>query len=97
KTDMDLTRSMQMIYMSSSRERHTRSQRDWSSDVGSSDLPLHPFEDDGVGVPPAGPLRPPHRPQADAAGDRRRPRRAHPRRAGSRSEERSVGKEGRIL
>src|SRR5215469_5381115 len=32
------------VFFFSSRRRHTRSLRDWSSDVCSSDLPLHPGE-----------------------------------------------------
>src|SRR6266498_5127854 len=33
-----------VVFFFSSRRRHTRCGRDWSSDVCSSDLPLHPMQ-----------------------------------------------------
>src|SRR4030043_68957 len=40
------SRSMPYIFFFSSRRRHTRCSRDWSSDVCSSDLGVHFFLDD---------------------------------------------------
>src|SRR5699024_11645406 len=39
----DLFTSVHMFFFFSSRRRHTRSKRDWSSDVCSSDLPITPL------------------------------------------------------
>src|SRR5216683_6675805 len=45
-------RRVRFFFFFSSRRRHTRSDRDWSSDVCSSDLPLAaPFADRGAGCP----------------------------------------------
>src|SRR5437868_11892544 len=88
-----------IFFFFSSRRRHTRSKRDWSSDVCSSDLIINPFRrprrplewiDDARWVGAAAPSR--HRERsrrlarnvAGAAGG-----------LGYRSEERRVGKEGR--
>src|SRR5699024_11249790 len=81
-----------LFFFFSSRRRHTRSKRDWSSDVCSSDLPRWPW---------------PKRWPASAAGTRRRlpktcwpppapppPRWSLRPNALGRSEERRVGKEG---
>src|SRR5207249_7120321 len=79
------------LFFFSSRRRHTRSKRDWSSDVCSSDLQVAERL-----VGPQGPPRPrPARGQKRALGvlrRRRRDRRAAAARA-RRSEERRVGKE----
>src|SRR5206468_6296585 len=93
----------------SSRRRHTRSDRDWSSDVCSSDLDARPRDPRRLLVPAAGRLLLAHAAARLPAlahrllpgpplEDRRRlaaVARAHPRR-GARSEERRVGKEWRV-
>src|SRR6266513_3111811 len=74
-----LVMSVLLFFFFSSRRRHTRSKRDWSSDVCSSDLDPGPkqrrHEGRARGVPQGAPV--------DEAGGR------------SRSEERRVGKECR--
>src|SRR5207249_8852831 len=85
----------------SSRRRHTRSKRDWSSDVCSSDLTpvevVHSQVRHAGGnlqdEPESGPPQPAcsTRPHPCATGDRIRP--GSPRRSKARSEERRVGKE----
>src|SRR5699024_12096410 len=94
------------VFFFSSRRRHTRSKRDWSSDVCSSDLrPPPPKPCRGRPVPPgckpcqkAG-NRPGHRHRAAHRrnGTRafRRPCRAQRQILWLRSEERRVGEEGR--
>src|SRR6266704_5789718 len=62
-----------ILFFFSSRRRHTRSKRDWSSDVCSSDLPLSGRDRW---------RRDAHRRRAEPGGDRaRRPRRSRARRA----------------
>src|SRR5437868_14608477 len=80
------------FFFFSSRRRHTRSKRDWSSDVCSSDLMEHDRRAGcRSGSSPAG--------RAPWPGDTRPSRGAHPPHGGSsrrgRSEERRVGKECR--
>src|SRR5207247_8064533 len=75
-----------LFFFFSSRRRHTRSTRDWSSDVCSSDLYRA-----GVGVRSENhSSRPPR-----SGGGRGYGGWAHPKKRGGRSEERRVGKEGR--
>src|SRR5204862_643092 len=88
--------SFSFFFFFSSRRRHTRSLRDWSSDVCSSDLP-----------PQSKDRRPPPRPGRERHLRRQRQgphalgrqtrvrRRSRPRRLHLRSEERRVGKECR--
>src|SRR5699024_11733113 len=88
-----------MFFFFSSRRRHTRSKRDWSSDVCSSDL--DPYGEIGTGGPFLCPMagreeREPHLENAHPAGYRRRHRRVpHLEAVPARSEERRVGKECR--
>src|SRR5207249_12289521 len=85
------TRSIVFIFFFSSRRRHTRSKRDWSSDVCSSDLRA------GSGNRPGTRARGSGASAAGRAGPRARRRRRRPAwsRARRRSEERRVGKECR--
>src|SRR5690349_24787340 len=80
---------MFLFFFFSSRRRHTRSLRDWSSDVCSSDLPELAIEarglEDDADLAPDG---------AVADVDPRDAGRARGRRQGGRSEERRVGKRG---
>src|SRR5207249_6355173 len=72
----------------SSRRRHTRSKRDWSSDVCSSDLPSRAGSSNGrVGTG--------GRSRLGRLGPGLGSQRPSPRRLGGRSEERRVGKECR--
>src|SRR5207245_4238707 len=75
----------------SSRRRHTRCYRDWSSDVCSSDLPRYPARGAARVPPQPHPRRRGRR--ADCDGCARGAARVG--RAGPRSEERRVGKECR--
>src|SRR5699024_12184610 len=78
-----------LCFFFSSRRRHTRSKRDWSSDVCSSDLSLHPFAGDAdEGVQGGDTL-------GDVAHVGRGGDRAERPPQGTRSEERRVGKECR--
>src|SRR5699024_11786649 len=52
-SSLSATSSLSVVFFFSSRRRHTRSKRDWSSDVCSSDLLLLPLPPRG----PAGPAR----------------------------------------
>src|SRR5206468_9873181 len=72
------------FFFFSSRRRHTRSDRDWSSDVCSSDLAARDRDD----VRLAGPARPARPPRRDVAAGARGG-------VDRRSEERRVGKECR--
>src|SRR5204862_3620484 len=89
-----------LYFFFSSRRRHTRSLRDWSSDVCSSDLSSRAGS--GRGAVPIGTGRPARRtePESSQRGTARTPPPATPgatpaRRAAGRSEERRVGKEWR--
>src|SRR5699024_11970169 len=91
------TTQLELIFFFSSRRRHTRSKRDWSSDVCSSDLGP-PSGDRPHGGRPGSEETPtaPTDPSGDllmriAGGDRS----AFERLFTDRSEERRVGKEGR--
>src|SRR5207249_6373670 len=89
------------FFFFSSRRRHTRSKRDWSSDVCSSDLPVfldevdQVVEEDGAQMPGAGADHRDHGQAPDEAGELDE----DAARAGpvdeARSEERRVGKECR--
>src|SRR5206468_8157369 len=97
----------------SSRRRHTSSDRDWSSDVCSSDLPDGPLADGGGGGgtrlgplaaelhggPAGGPRHPPGVDHLLDGEGAARPAAPPPRsdRRPHRSEERRVGKEGGCL
>src|SRR2546421_9403857 len=94
------TLSVMVFFFFSSRRRHTRSDRDWSSDVCSSDLMVPPCSgdtqlgsNDGIRPPygvPVGNLR------DTASGENVSLEQASPRKAPTvRSEERRVGKECR--
>src|SRR5438105_5938273 len=89
-----------LFFFFSSRRRHTRSTRDWSSDVCSSDL----LSGTGVrhwrrlcgwrreGVARSRPRARPRDSPRQQPGRNHPPRRVHPRHLGPRSEERRVGK-----
>src|SRR6267378_3082500 len=59
-----------VFFFFSSRRRHTRSLRDWSSDVCSSDLPAYPPASAGIVLYPHGPgcVLPPHISAAEYVG-----------------------------
>src|SRR5206468_5251215 len=90
----DEARARPLIFFSG-RRRHTSSDRDWSSDVCSSDLGLqHPLRaEDAQGVLQAFVTKNPEHKLAPEA----RYWQARARLAAGRSEERRVGKEGRRL
>src|SRR5205807_6943991 len=84
-------RTLDLVFFFSSRRRHTRLQGDWSSDVCSSDLDILLINgEDWPGHAKMGPTTPKlyHNDQDGTFSDVTR-------RAGLRSEERRVGKEGR--
>src|SRR5438105_14525868 len=80
------------FFFFSSRRRHTRSTRDWSSDVCSSDLRRHDEVRRGAHDARAGEDRRPERHHPVGVVD---PERRRLRQAAGRSEERRAGKEGR--
>src|SRR5690606_40188263 len=89
-----------IFFFFSSRRRHTIFSRDWSSDVCSSDLERVDEEVGGAGLHRAGgvargALRPRVRVGPRHREDRESVERV-PRQLGERSEERRVGKEGKV-
>src|SRR5690606_40416532 len=90
-----------IYFFFSSRRRHTRFSRDWSSDVCSSDLELGPFGRDHAGLEAQRVAALDEIAEQPEAAGRRRDREVHRRLdldvapGRLRSEERRVGKEGR--